>query len=86
MITIWKYKLDKVDTPINVPDSAKFRYIAFQHNDFHIWVEFDRSHSLVTRTVRITRTGGCVMPNMRFIQSAATPGETEVYHFYELIP
>jgi len=86
MISIWKYKLDKIDTEIDLPPSAKFRYVAFQHHHFHIWVELDRSHPLVTRTIRMVPTGGNVMPNMRFIQTAMTPGETGVYHFYELMP
>lgn len=58
MITIHKWTLNRSRvTMCNIPEGARFRYIANQNNDICLWFEVDTGKVTEERTFEIYGTG-----------------------------
>ena len=57
MITVWKYTIDPYSPAIDIPVGSEIVSVAFQRDDFCMWVKVDTEKECESRNFEVFGTG-----------------------------
>ena len=82
--TVWKFHLDGIENPVEIPEGAILLSVAQQHGRLVLWARVNPTAPLVVRHVYVVGTGNPVPSDAGpFIGTAVCDGGAWVFHAFE---